>query len=224
MDKKLSVIVADDHPAVRDGIESALKKNARIKEVRFAATGPEVISLLEKSISDIVFMDYKMPGMNGDEATHLVAEKFPGTKVIAVSAFEVEDIISAMLSAGAHGFLLKSAKPAEFNDAIDFVLSGRRYYSPEVLAIMERRMKHDNILGTAYGNTIKLTPAETEILLLRCKGKTNSEIAALRFTELSTVEKHMHNVCEKIEEHTESGYIRYACRTRLITSVDFFSE
>lgn len=224
MSTKLSVIIADDHPVYREGIESALKRNKDIGPIAHAGDGTEVIMLLEKQHYDIVFMDYKMPVMTGAEATVMIKERFPHTKVIALSAFDVEDIISEMISAGAHGYMFKTIIPDELTRAIAGVMNGNRYYAPKVLDVMEQRMKFQNALGRASGAKSSLTDAETEILLLRCKGLSNQQIADKRFNSVDTIKTHMKNIHGKTGENTDAGLNKYAWNVGLITSKDFYAD
>jgi len=224
MGMKLSVIIADDHPVYREGIESALRKNTEIETIAHAGDGTEVIMLLEKKHFDIVFMDYKMPVMSGAETTVLIRERFPSTKVIALSAFDVEDIISEMISAGAHGYMFKTIIPDEVSKAIMGVMSGNRYYAPRVLDIMENKMKFQNALGRATGAKNNLTEAETAVLLLRCKGLTNQQIADKRFNSVDTIKTHMKSIHGKTGENTDAGLNKYAWNVGLITSKDFYAD
>src|SRR5690606_31289434 len=124
------VLVVDDDALVRQGLRMILSSADDIEVVAEAAGGAEAVDLARRHRPDVVMMDVRMPGMPGDEATVLLREVVPGVRVIAITSFDSQDYVFRMLEAGALGFLLKDAEPADFVRAVRTVAEGEGFVSP----------------------------------------------------------------------------------------------
>src|SRR5258708_7794891 len=133
---KCKLIIADDHPVFRAGMEAALKSMAIVSKVAQACDGKEVIQLLSHEHYDIILMDISMKQMDGIEATSIISKRFPLTKVIALSMHEDADIIADILDKGAVGYLIKNADKDEIRKAIEDVMAGKKYYSVEASRLL----------------------------------------------------------------------------------------
>src|SRR4051812_5194063 len=121
----IKIIIADDHPVFRDGLNGVLRRQDFIIKISQASDGTEVIRILEGENYDVVLMDINMKPMNGVQATEVIRKKFPDVKVIALSMFGEERYISEMISKGANGFLLKNSNKSEIIQAIKNVIKGK---------------------------------------------------------------------------------------------------
>ncbi len=199
----IKLIIAEDHESLIDGLQLLFKYDEEIKVIATAKDGKELLEILNHKTADIVLSDVSMPRMNGVELCNKINEKYPNTKVIAFSMFENEDAIRDMVDAGAQGYVLKRRTLNEVRKAIITVAGGERYFDPSI--------RIDTIENSerAKRKTI-LSPSESEILKLIAQGKSSSEIAAERFTAVSTVSKHRKNMIQKLGLYGKGELMRYA--------------
>lgn len=132
MTKTYSVIIADDHEFFLDGLETALKRIQSVSSCRRALNGKQAIKLMETEEAHVIFMDIKMPVMNGIDATKILTQKFKNVKIIALSFYDDMPNVRLMMEAGASGYLTKDTSKEELSLAIREVMSGRHYYSPSI--------------------------------------------------------------------------------------------
>src|SRR5262245_35182331 len=138
--KKVSMIIADDHPVFRKGLEDSLKGMQEIEKIAHAANGKEILGLLNKNDYHIILMDIRMPEMDGIDATKIVNALYKDVKIIALTMLDDKINILAMFQAGASGYLLKDADVSEIKEAIKQVLSGSKYFSKSVSATLLSKM------------------------------------------------------------------------------------
>jgi two-component system nitrate/nitrite response regulator NarL len=151
----------------------------------------------------VVLTDIRMPKIDGITATKMIKKEFPDTKVIAFTMFDQAEAIKQMMAAGASGYILKNSALEDVKTAVEKVVSGENYFDPEIdLSILEGEENHT-------GKSM-LSKSEKEILRLIGRGKTSSEIANIRFTSVSTVEKHRKNMMRKIGLQGKGELLRYA--------------
>ena len=209
----IKVIIADDHPVFRNGLENILKHVKPIGQVKQAANGREVIELLEKGQAEIVFMDINMPVMDGIAATKLIKKQFPFVKVIALSMHDDRDHIKEMFTSGAVGYLLKNTTKDEVEEAIRTVLNGETFYTKEVSDVLLK-----NILTSAPKHqtvTEPLSEREKEVLRLICKQFSTKEIAEQLWISERTVENHRIHLLQKTGSKNIAGLVYYAIENKL---------
>ncbi len=131
-EKELSLLVVDDHKMFCQAIQNSLKQNLNIKEVEIAFDGEEAVAMMREYQFDVIFMDYKMKHMNGDEAARRILELYPHIKIIAISMFEDKETVEAMFSAGCLGYVLKTSSIETLNEAIDKICAGEKYIDPVI--------------------------------------------------------------------------------------------
>lgn len=200
----IQVIIAEDHQSLMDGIDLLLKYNETIQVVGKVMNGQELVELVEKKQPDVIITDIKMPIMDGITATKHIKQKFPNIEIIAFSMFDQEDAVRQMLAAGAKGYLLKNSPLEEVISAIKTVAKGETFFDKGI---------NPSLLNSETSTTKKknlLSKSEREILKLIGEGKTSSEIGALRFTSVSTVEKHRKNMIKKLGVSGKGELLRYA--------------
>lgn len=206
--KELSIILVDDHTLFRQGLSMLLSNLSYIKQVTEASNGSELLSLIEKEIPDLIFMDIEMPVMNGIEATTRALEKHPELNIVGLSMYGDEDYYSKMISAGAKGFLLKNSGIKEVEMAIQQVVSGNNYFSQEILNGLVQVM----FRKPGVSEKSELSEREEEVLYFICKGLSNQEIADKLFISKRTVDKHRENLLLKTDSKNTAGLVIFAIK------------
>ncbi len=215
--ENVKVLLADDHKIVRDGIKLMLQSQAGINVVDEAGNGLEVLNKLEVNIVDLVIMDINMPEMDGIKATKEIREKYPETKVLALSMSNDELHIRQMIQAGASGYIMKSAGRSELKSAITSIMEGKHYFSDEAnQSIMMDLVKGKNKSKTP--EIVHITDRELEILELIVKEHTNQEIAKKLFISSRTVDAHRRNLLQKTGARNTAGLVKYAFQHNLIST------
>ncbi len=212
MNQKITVLVVDDHPVVRDGIKMLLSKQHDIYVVGEASDGTDAIAKTRLFKPSVVLMDVSMPGMNGVDATTQIIQKFPYTKVLALTMIEESGYVGKMIEAGASGYLLKDAGGEEIVKAIRRVAQGETYFSQKSYELIGQYLSQSAATAAEpKENRLEvLTKREREILNLIAKGMTSQEMAKQLFLSPRTVETHRANIMHKLHIHTTAGLIRFA--------------
>lgn len=215
MMKPIRVLLADDHALVRAGIRALLAALPGIEVVAETGDGREALEVIRTHRPDVVMMDIAMPGLNGLEAAARVAKDFPNVRVIILSMHANEEYVWQALRAGAGGYLLKDAAPAELDLAVKAVARGESYLSPAV----SKQVVGDYIrrVGGDASSVEQLTPRQREILQLIAEGRSTKEIAHLLNISVKTVETHRVQLMERLNIHDVAGLVRYAIRVGLVT-------
>ena len=185
----IRVLVADDHPIVRGGIVGLLASADDIEVVGEAVDGPTAVSEALRLEPDIVLMDLRMPGFDGDEATARILAERPGIRVVVLTTYESDASILTAIEAGASGYLLKAAPQEEILEGVRSVARGEVALAPGIAALLVKRVATP---------AITLSPRETEVLALVAQGNSNPEIAARLHLSEATVKTHLLHVFEKL--------------------------
>ena len=186
----IRVLVADDHPIVRDGIVALLESAGDVEVVGTAATGLEAVELALKLSPDLVLMDLRMPGINGDEATARIVAAQPGIRVVVLTTYESDASILTAIEAGASGYLLKAAPQEEILAGIRSVARGEVALAPSIAAMLVNRVKTP---------VVSLSAREKEVLALVSQGLSNPSIAKQLYLSEATVKTHLLHAFEKLE-------------------------
>jgi DNA-binding NarL/FixJ family response regulator len=185
----IRVLVADDHPIVRSGIVALLQTAEDVEVVGEAATGEQAVELALELKPDIVLMDLRMPGIDGDEATARILAARPEVRVLILTTYESDDSILTAIEAGASGYLLKAAPQDEILAGVRAVARGDVALAPRIATLLVQRLKSP---------APSLSPRETEVLTLVAAGQSNPSIAAALFVSEATVKTHLLHVFEKL--------------------------
>lgn len=212
----IRTLIVDDHYLVRDGLKAmllSLRKDILI-EVMEANSGENALAFLDTSDIDLIIIDYKMEGMNGAETIERILRFKPQIKILAISNYNEYKIISAMMDAGASGFVLKSIQPAQLLTAIQTVLSGKKYFCNEAAVIMIDAAEDND--KTKKVSQFKITEREIEILKLIVQGMTNVEIAKMLFLTRRTIDTHRQNLLKKMKVKNTAALVRLAVELNLV--------
>lgn len=212
----ISVVIADDHTIVRDGLRALLEANPEIKVVGNAANGRQVVSLVRELQPDIVIMDISMPELNGIDAARQILEISPQVRVIILTMLGTADHVFHALQAGVRGYLLKESAGREVVDAIQSVYAGELYFSrPITHTIIDDYMQQR--VDTQPGSIETLSLRENEILCLVVEGKTSAEIGESLHLSPKTVESYRSRMMQKLGISDLTELIKFAIRHGLIS-------
>ncbi len=214
MKSPIRILLAEDHQLVRAGIRALLQKIEGMEVVAEVGDGREALDLIKKHQPNVVLMDIAMPSLNGLDATARIAKDFPNVRVIILSVHSSEEHVYQALRAGAAGYLLKDAGPAELETAIRAVAEGEKYLTPKV----SKNVISNYVQGGNAGilSLRQLTPRQREVLQTIAEGRSTKEIADMLNVSVKTVETHRAQLMEKLDIHEVAGLVRYAIRVGLI--------
>jgi DNA-binding NarL/FixJ family response regulator len=209
---KIRIIVADDHPMLREGLVAVLATQPDFEVVGEASDGSEVVRLAGNLRPDVILLDLEMPGTDGVAALEGLREAGSEARAIVFTAYDTDQRILGALRAGARGYLLKGASRAEIFDAIRTVNAGGSLLQPDVTA---RVLEHIG-RGDARAQADQLTPRELEVLGLISQGLHNSEIAGRLFVTERTVKFHVSSILAKLGADNRTEAVALAARRGLI--------
>jgi DNA-binding NarL/FixJ family response regulator len=219
----ITVILADDHSIIRDGLRSMLAAVDDIEVVGEAENGRTAVEIVRDLCPDVVVMDIGMKDLNGIEATRRIVEEGLGSRVIALSMHSDRQYVSEMLKAGAAGYLLKDSAFEELVDAIRAVADGRMFIADAVTGVVLddyiQRLSGVESAPECEPGTRALSPREREVLALTADGKNTKECAACLGLSVKTVETHRRQIMDKLGIYNLAGLIKYALRNGY-TSLD----
>jgi DNA-binding NarL/FixJ family response regulator len=205
MEKKITVLLVDDHGLVRRGFRRMLEDEADMKVVGEAGDGEEAIRLAKELRPKVVVMDCALPGMNGLQATRGILEDFPETAVLMLSMHTESTWVRQAIDAGAKGYVLKNALELDLGAAIRKVAAGETVFDPQV----EQKT-------SLKGERAALTPRELEVLQMIVDGKSNKEIASALELSANTVAVHRANIMNTLGIHKTAELVVYAIRAGLV--------
>jgi len=205
MEKKITVLLVDDHGLVRRGFRRMLEDEADMQVVGEAGDGEQAIKLAKELRPQVVVMDCALPGMNGLQATRGILEDFPDTAVLMLSMHTESTWVRQAIDAGAKGYVLKNALELDLGAAIRKVAAGETVFDPQV----EQRTM-------LKGERAALTPRELEVLQMIVDGKSNKEIASVLELSANTVAVHRANIMNTLGIHKTAELVVYAIRAGLV--------
>jgi DNA-binding NarL/FixJ family response regulator len=218
--KRITVLLADDHTVIREGLRLLLQAEGDIEVVGEAESGRQAVELTMKLLPQVVVMDIAMPLLNGLEATRQVLKALPATKILVLSAHGDDAYVEQVLRLGAVGYLIKQSSAHVLAKAIREARKGNTFFSPSISRRL--RDRKERALHGAAGRSKKrganLTSREVEILQLIAEGKANKQTADELGISIKTVEKHRQNLMSKLDIHDTAGLTRYAIAEGVIES------
>jgi two-component system, NarL family, nitrate/nitrite response regulator NarL len=217
--KRITVLLADDHAVVREGLRKLLDLEADIEVVGEAQTGREAVQLTRKLRPEVVVMDIAMPLLNGLEATRQILKAVPATRVIILSAHNDDAYVEQVIALGAAGYLMKQSSGDILSKAIREVQNGKPCFSASIAKRFgDLHKKSPDRRGQLKKRVAGLSSREMEVLQLIVEGKANKEAASELGISIKTVEKHRQHLMEKLNIHDVAGLTRYAISAGIIES------
>jgi len=214
----IRVVLADDHTLVRSALARLIEREEGMLVVGESEDGREALRMVAELKPDLVVMDVTMPEMNGIDATRRIIDEVPGVRVLALSAYTDRRFVTAMLEAGAGGYLRKDCDSEEFLHAVRRVAGGGTFLGSGVSEVVVddylRRLRGDEAPAST-----ELTPREREVVQLIAEGRSTKEIADTLGLSPKTVESHRSNVLTKLKLDSVAALTKYAIREGL-TSLD----
>ena len=210
----IRVMLADDHKIFREGLSSLLEKAKDIQVVGHAENGRQAVSLAAELHPDVVIMDVAMPDLNGIEATEQILAEAARVGVVALSMHADQRFVSAMLRAGASGYLLKDCAFQELVQAVQTVAAGEKYLSPAIASLVIDEYVRASDAGEETPRDL-LTPREREVLQLIAEGCATTQIAGRLSVSIKTIETYRRQIMEKLGIDTIAGLTKYAIREGL---------
>src|ERR1043166_8159877 len=217
--KSITVLLAEDHLIVREGIRSLLKHERDIEIVGEAETGRQAGKLTRKLRLPVVVMDIAMPLLNGCEATRQIRKAVPDSKVLILSAHSDYAYIEELTEIGAAGFLLKQTSSHILAKAIREVHKGNTFFSPSIVKRLQGRDEKPTCPGGKPRSRMnRLSSREIEVLQLIAEGRPNKQVAAELGVSFKTIDKHRQHLMAKLNIHDTAGLTRYAIAEGIIES------
>jgi two-component system, NarL family, response regulator NreC len=215
----ISIVLADDHHIVRQGVKALLENDADFSVVGEASDGLKAVDLTAHLKPNVLVVDLMMPGLNGIEVTRQVSKLSPKTKILILSMYMNEPYVIEALRNGAYGYVLKESNISDLVHAIREVMSGRHYLSPP---LSERAIGTylEQTKDTVLDPYNMLSTREREVLHLAIEGYSNADIAAKLFISSRTAETHRSNMMRKLNLHTQTDLIKYALKKGMLPTED----
>ena len=210
----ISILLADDHKIIRDGLKSLLEKQADMHVLAEAENGRDAVRLAHTVKPSVIVMDVSMPDLNGMEAARQLSAELPQSKIIALSMHSDKRFVAGMLKAGASAYLLKNSAFDELVDAIKAVLRGDTFLSPQIASVVIKdyvaKVSPESVSAAEI-----LSSRERQVLQLLAEGKSTKEIAGELFVSVKTIESHRKNIMQKLNIFNLADLIKFAIREGL---------
>ncbi len=211
--EKIRIVIADDHKMFLDGLCSLLEDEENLEIVDTAKNGNGVLQILSNTKIDLVITDISMPEMNGIALNNEIKKKHTQVKTLVLSMHKQSDLIAKLIKNGANGYLLKNADKKELLQAINSIMRGENYFSPEVKEAYMQSMFSPKATRKAEA---KLSRREKEVITLIAQEMTTNEIAEKLFISQHTVETHRKNILRKLDARNTAGLVKYAIQQGLV--------
>jgi len=212
--RKLRILLVDDHPVVRDGIRSWLSQQPSLEVAGEAADGEEAIESAVRLQPDLVLMDISLPRMSGLDAAKILRQRVPKAQVLILSVHNKKEFVLEIVRSGARGYVLKEAGPTELLKAIETVAAGEVYFSaPAAKLLLQEHVRRSN---NSHDGVDRLSNREREVLVSIAGGSMNKEIAVRLGLSLRTIETHRESIMRKLDIHTVAGLTKFAITEGLV--------
>ena len=212
--KPVRILIADDHEVVRRGVRTVLEGQAGWVVCGEASTGREAVAKALDLRPDVVILDITMPELNGLEATRQIRRAVPA-RILILSVHESEQLVSEVLDAGAHGYVLKADAGRTLVEAIRALLRKQEFLTERVQPVATTPARQRRAAAGRRAPA-RLSPREREVLQLLAEGRSNKEIGVVLGTTTKTAETHRAHILAKLNLHSMSELVRYAIRNRVI--------
>lgn len=212
----VTILIADDHELVRDGVKTRIEQQAGWRVCAEAADGRRAVELAAQHRPDVAILDIGMKELNGLEATRQIRKACPQTEVLILTMLESEDLVRDVLAAGALGFLLKTDASRHLVAAVEALAKHKPYFTNAASEVVLAGFLDPGKAAGANLGRVRLTPREIEVLQLLAEGSSSKDTASRLGVSLSTVEAHRANIMRKLNLHSVADLVRYAIRNKII--------
>lgn len=216
MTTPIKVSIADDHKIFRDGIRMSLKDREYIKILWEAEDGKDLMHKLQIKLPDVLLMDIRMPELDGVNAISLIRKEYEDVKIIVLTMYDDQEMITKMMEMGANAYLTKTTDPDEIYQAILTCMNDNFYFNELVNKAVLLKLQHKKNVRQYYPTPIKFSEKEMRILKCIAEDKTTEEISKDVFLSPRTIETIRQNMKQKVGAKTIAGLVMYAMRNRLL--------
>jgi len=206
----INILIADDHPMMREALRSALDEEPGLTVICEASDGMQAVAQAKECKPDVILMDLLMPGMDGLEAIHRILELDPDAKILVVTSLEDEEKVMAAIQAGALGYFPKTAPRAFLLEAIRKVADGVPYMPAGIAVKLFNGLRKMRIVPSGPGAAKALTVRQEEILALMGEGGSDTEIGRRLHLSEATIRSHVHNILQRLGLETRAQAVAYA--------------
>ncbi len=215
-DYQIKVAIADDHKIFRDGIRMAMSGKEYLKIIWEAENGKDLMHKMRIKLPDVLLMDIRMPEMDGVNAISLIRKEYENIKIIVLTMYDDQEMISRMMEMGANAYLTKNTDPEEIYNAILTCMNDDFYFNELVNKAVLLKLQHKKQIKQYYPNPVTFSEKELRILKLIAEDKTTEEISKEVFLSPRTIETVRQNMKSKVGARTIAGLVMYGMRNRLI--------
>ncbi|MCX6319305.1 MAG: response regulator transcription factor [Bacteroidetes bacterium] len=212
----IKVAIADDHKIFRDGIRMALKDKEFLKIIWEAEDGKDLQHKLKLKLPDVILMDIRMPEVDGINAISLIRKEYEALKIIILTMYDDQEMITKMMEMGANAYLTKTTDPEEIYQAILTCVNEDFYFNDLVNKAVLLKLQHKKTVRQFYPNPVKFSEKELKILRLIADDKTTEDISKEVFLSPRTIETIRQNMKQKVGAKTIAGLVMYATRNKLL--------
>lgn len=214
--KKISIIIADDHPLFRDGVRNALANDPAFNVIAVASDGEQALQLLQDHAPDIAVLDMSMPKKTGLAVAKEYKKQQGTTEIIFLTMFDDEDILNEAMDLGVKGYILKESASIDIVNAVHLVAEGQYYLSPRLTGKIIARKEKQNEFSKLNPGLETLTESERKILRMIADSKTSKEIAEALFLSQKTIDNYRFKISEKLKLSGSYSLLKFALENRTL--------
>jgi len=210
MTDQITIVIADDHPIVRQGLRQTIEEDQRLRVVAEVSNGREAVEAVAAHSPQVTILDIDMPLMNGFDAARAIRQKGLATEIIFLTMHRDEEMFNEAIDLGAKGFVLKDSALSDIVDCIKTVAASEHYASHALTSFLINRSRRAIDLTEKQPSIKDLTPTERQVLKLIAENLTTKEIGERLFISPRTVEKHRENICQKLDLQGSHSLLKFA--------------
>jgi DNA-binding NarL/FixJ family response regulator len=209
MEENISILIADDHALIRNGLKQILERNDHFS-IHEADNGEDALAIIREEHPQICILDIEMPNLTGFQIAQKVKREGIDADIIFLTMHQDESLFNQAMDIGVKGFLLKENTVHEIEQCVDTVMAGNSYISPAISDLLIRRNKKLAAQASDKNGISRLTSSEQNILKLVANLKTNQEIAEELAISIKTVQNHRYNICKKLDLSGSHALLKFA--------------
>lgn len=210
MSREIRIVMADDHPVVREGLVRVIEADPQLKIIAQAGDGQSALEQIQSLSPDVAVLDIDMPVMDGFSVARAIQKLKLEIEIVFLTIHREEELFQVAINLGAKGYVLKDSAVTDIIESIRAVASHQHYISPQLSSYLVRRKAKIDALARQKPSLDDLTPTERRILRLIAEDKTTREIADQLFISPRTVDTHRANICRKLDLHGSLALVRFA--------------